>query len=106
MREGPLLMFALSAAFLAMVVSGGPQAASEIRRDDTRESDIRSWSGYDACLKRADEASDCQKPERAADPYTGVPYRKETGPDRWCADFDRPEDVRQNVQGGCVLNVE
>lgn len=105
MRETPLLLFALTIAFLAIVVSGGPDAAADIRRDDARIADIQALAFWSDCenIENPDAFRKCRKPDRTEDPFTGAPYVREANPDRWCATLERPQDSRPGTSEGCVL---
>lgn len=104
MRETPLLLFALSIALLAIIVSGGPDTAAAIRRDDARIADIQALAFWSDCQGRvpAQAFAECRKPDRTADPFTGAAYVRESAPDRWCATLERPQDIRPGTSQGCV----
>lgn len=103
MRESPLLIFGLSIAFFAMVVSGGPETASQIKRDDARQADIESWAQHEHCRAQSDRPEHCVAPLRSSDPFTGTPYIKKENPERWCARFERTQDDRPGIVDGCVI---
>lgn len=100
MREYPLPLFALSLVFLTMCVTGGPQDAAALNRDETRISDLRTLMNFDLCQR--EDNGHCGIAPRSIDPYTDVAYMKKTAPERWCAVLERPDEPREAVTDGCI----
>lgn len=96
MREAPILIFSALMVLTSVVVSGGPRVAAEIRRDDQRASDLSS-------LAMSEKCPECVAEPSFVDPKTGEAYVRKGDPDRWCAEMERPQDIRPALRDGCVL---
>ena len=101
-RETPLIAFAAGLALLSVVMTGGPRAAAEARRDQARADDLRALANLSECQ---DHDGLCSETEaRGQDPFTGAAYEERQDPRRWCAVMERSDDPAYGVTAeGCVL---
>lgn len=100
-REAPLIAFGAALAIASVLITGGPEAAAEARRDQARADDLRALVSADEC--RTQIAKDCGD-ARDYDPLTGRKYEKRESPARWCAVMERPKERPYGVTAeGCVL---
>lgn len=103
-REAPLIIFAAGLALLSVALTGGPRAAAEARRDQTRADDLRALVSLAECRERRQGVEVSCGEARRYDPFTGAAYEERESPRRWCAVMERPKERPYAVTAeGCVL---